>query len=73
MIARPELQSKQTTVKVMVKHIGQLAHETTSAGNRVQRATVIVADETAALQAVFDSKVINKAQKAMDRNTALRY
>ena len=56
----------------MVVHIGAIVTETSSSGNRVQRSHVILADETAAVQAVLDAKTVPKADKAFRRNTALR-
>ena len=56
----------------MILDIGPNVLEKTSSGNQVLRAHVSVADDTTAVPAVFDAKVVHMAQKAFERNKALR-
>lgn len=69
----PEMKQKLSTITVKVTSIGKLKMEKTAKGQTVNRATVILADSTAAVKSIFEEAVISTAKKALAKNKTLVY
>lgn len=65
--------TKKTEINVRVLHIGPLKENKTSRGQKVMRAQLILADKSGSVSSLFTSKVLSIAEKAFEKEKALRY